>query len=445
MTTSILYELFNNTLRGGTGIATYARNLTRTAKELGYRAEGLFHTTRALSNKDPILAEVEFFDARKTGGFDFSKHVLLSRSWALGAPGGIATKRLPRTGVVIAPDASRDRADEEMDNRFAARQFMDISRLHFKRYGVRAKLRLPTRPALFHATQAIPLRVQGAVNVYTIHDLVPLRLPYATLDDKKYFLQLTRHLCRNADHIVTVSEASRRDLIEIAGAAPDRVTNTYQAVAFPPALLEPSEDQVANLVQGTFELDHKDYFLFYGALEPKKNVGRLIDAYLGSGSKRPLVIAGALGWEYEEELRRIGELSSHNYRVAGDRIARERKVIRVGRLPLFQLVSLIRGARALLFPSLYEGFGLPVLEAMLLGTPVMTSNVGSLAEVAGDAASLINPYDVAGMTNAIARLDADDDLRVELSRRGLTQARKFSPEAYREKVAELYRRVLGER
>ena len=121
MTTSILYELFNNTLRGGTGIATYARNLTRTAKELGYRAEGLFHTTRALSNKDPILAEVEFFDARKTGGFDFSKHVLLSRSWALGAPGGIATKRLPRTGVVIAPDASRDRADEEMDNRNSPR------------------------------------------------------------------------------------------------------------------------------------------------------------------------------------------------------------------------------------------------------------------------------------------------------------------------------------
>jgi glycosyltransferase involved in cell wall biosynthesis len=116
--------------------------------------------------------------------------------------------------------------------------------------------------------------------------------------------------------------------------------------------------------------------------------------------------------------------------------------MRVGRLPLAQLVMLIRGARALLFPSLYEGFGLPVLEAMLLGTAVMTSKNSSLIEVAGDAASLVDPYDVSAMARTIAALDADEALRADLSQRGLRQAEKFSPERYRERVDALYQKLL---
>jgi len=442
MSQSILYELFNNTVKSGTGIATYSRNLTRVAKKLGYRVGGLFHVSRGVSRKDAILSEVEFFDSRERKGFDLSKYLLFARCWAFGAPLGVKTTSLSRMGVVLEGRAASGPAEEEFDQRLVARHFSDVSRLHFKRYGACASLRLPTRPDLFHATQAIALHAPGAANVYTIHDLVPLRLPNATLDDKKFFLQLTRHLCRTADHIVTVSEASRRDLIEIAGAAPERVTNTYQAVEFPRSVVEMGESQVANLVQGMFELEYKEYFLFYGAIEPKKNIGRLIDAHLGSGSKRPLVIAGGLGWEYEEELARLEELPTHNYRVFDGRIAQERKILRVGRLPLFQLVSLIRGARAVLFPSLYEGFGLPALESMLLGTPVMTSNVSSLTEVSGDAALLVDPYDVAAMSKAIKELDADDDLRAEMSKRGIAQAREFSPARYEERMSALYGKIL---
>src|SRR5262249_7268887 len=112
-------------------------------------------------------------------------------------------------------------------------------------------------------------------------------------------------------------------------------------------------------------------------------------------------------------------------------------------VPFELLVALIRGARALLFPSLYEGFGLPVLEAMMLGTPVMTSNVTSLPEVTGDAAILVNPLDVEDMTRAICKLDSDADLRADLATRGPKRAELFSPENYRERVAALYRRVIG--
>jgi glycosyltransferase involved in cell wall biosynthesis len=102
------------------------------------------------------------------------------------------------------------------------------------------------------------------------------------------------------------------------------------------------------------------------------------------------------------------------------------------------LVTIVRGARALLFPSLYEGFGLPVLEAMLLGTPVITSNESSLPEIAGDAAIIVDPYQISDIAQAIRTIASDHDLRAELSRRGRQQAAKFSVDRYRERVEALY-------
>ena len=112
-------------------------------------------------------------------------------------------------------------------------------------------------------------------------------------------------------------------------------------------------------------------------------------------------------------------------------------------VPFDQLVSLIRGARAVLFPSLYEGFGLPVLEAMLLGTPVITSNVSSLPEIAGNAALLVNPMDVTSIAKAIRKLDKDTDLCFDLVERGRKQAAKFSSEAYEQKIAAVYRQFAS--
>jgi glycosyltransferase involved in cell wall biosynthesis len=111
-------------------------------------------------------------------------------------------------------------------------------------------------------------------------------------------------------------------------------------------------------------------------------------------------------------------------------------------MPFHLLVSLIRGARATLFPSLYEGFGLPVLESMLLGTPVLTSTAGSLPEIAGEAAMLVDPYDVDAIRDGIRTLDADEPLRANLSERGRLQAAKFSPERYRDRLADAYRPFL---
>ena len=110
--------------------------------------------------------------------------------------------------------------------------------------------------------------MRGCPNIHTVHDIIPLRLPYATLDDKRYFLRLVEHLSRTADHIVTVSEFSRRDIIRFFGIPESRITNTWQAVGIPEKLLAKSDDAVADELCHAFRLDMKEYFLFCGAIEP---------------------------------------------------------------------------------------------------------------------------------------------------------------------------------
>ncbi|MGH7109038.1 MAG: glycosyltransferase family 4 protein, partial [Stellaceae bacterium] len=174
--------------------------------------------------------------------------------------------------------------------------------------------------------------------------------------------------------------------------------------------------------------------LFYGALEPKKNLARLIEAYLASGVAVPLVVVLGGGWHNETETRL---LAAHSANAAGAESGRPR-IRRLDYLGFSTLVTLIRGARAVVFPSLYEGFGLPVLEAMALGAPVLASREGALPEIAGDAALLVDPYDGEAIRRAITTIVADADLRAELSRRGRRRADEFSLARYRERMAALY-------
>ncbi|MEI7933342.1 MAG: glycosyltransferase family 1 protein [Alphaproteobacteria bacterium] len=351
------------------------------------------------------------------------------------ALGGLRPIELPRSGLVFGPMAD---ALQPFHRVFATTRLIDVGMAHFKIYGRLVQLRLPDRPALFHATHPIPLAVKGCPNIYTIHDLVPLRLPYATLVNKKYFYRLLTSLARTADHIVTVSEYSRRDIIEHLGVDERRVTNTYQAVDIPAEVLARSDDEVADDLAKLFGLEFGGYFLFCGAIEPKKNVSRLVDAYAASGSKRPLILAGSGGWQNRADLRKVRDERFTNFRIDGNTMRRERQVRRLEYLPRGQLYTLIRGARALLFPSIYEGFGLPVIEAMALGTPVVTSNVSSLPEIAGNAALLVDPYSIEDISRAIRTIEADADLRAALAERGREQAQKFSPQAYDERLRHLY-------
>ena len=195
-------------------------------------------------------------------------------------------------------------------------------------------------------------------------------------------------------------------------------------------------------IEGTFGLTFKDYFLFWGSIEPKKNLARIIEGYLASRVRAPLVIVGAQAWKSENELKLLYDDNIRSLLRVGDETRVKKKVIQLSYAPYPLLISLIRGAKATVFPSLYEGFGLPILESMLLGTPVISSTTASAPEVAGDAALLVDPYDAGQISAAIRSVDADEDLRNSLTRRGTDRARLFSRERYLERLRGVYDKFL---
>ena len=430
----VFLDGYNLALTEGTGVATYARNLSHGMGRLGFEV-GVLYGTPTASSADPLLREIGFFD--EPGQAPPAWLTALRRGRRLlRAPLGETARPVPITGQVIST-AYRDRLphfDEIWNNAGLFQQ----AHVHFRAFGNRLALSLPQPPQLMHWTYPLPLHLRGARNIYTLHDLVPLRLPYTTLDVKRSYLRLSRMLAREADHIVTVSEASKRDIVSLLGVPEERVTNTYQAVDIPPRLRNLPFAEVIGEIASSFDLVAGQYWLFFGAIEPKKNVGRMIQAFLASGAEGPLVIVGKKAWKSDQELRLLGDLRNRQSARGPGASGMDRKVILLDYAPFRLLVNLIRGARAVLFPSLYEGFGLPALEAMLLGTPVVTANTASLPEVVGDAALTVDPYDISALSEAIRAVDRDPELRARLAEAGPRQAELFSPERYAARLQKLY-------
>lgn len=439
MAAAILYDGYHLTAAAGTGIATYAKQLILASRRSGYRASALFGMEAVPDPSMPLLSEIGLFDAvPDMPPRRLTRTLRFLRTWP-GAPFGISPVRVPMQGQVMGSGALAG-----LDDAYVARRTYERAKAHFQRTGRPALVKIGGRADLFHLTYPAPLKVKGAPSVVTIHDLIPLRMPSASLDDKRYYYAMVKRAADEAEHILTVSEHSRRDIVKLLGVPEAKVTNTWQPIGLPDWAADIPAEEVSRDLKNGFGLEQDGYFLFFGALEPKKNVGRLVEAYALSGSKRPLVIAGGLGWQFNDDLKRIEDDRFLNLMRDGDdslRIAR--RVRRLPYVPTELLVSLIKGARAVLFPSLYEGFGLPVVEAMSLGTAVMTSTTSSLPEVAGDAALLVDPSDVREMSYAIEQLDTDDALIGELSRKGRTRAAFFNRSDYQGRIDTVYRRVLG--
>lgn len=422
----ILYDGLNLTIKAGTGISTYARNLANIASESGYEVS-MVYSSQDKPDTNDVIREANLYEGQQRNLTKTERILNGIRSRVGLAQHHYLTSMKPK-GLVIQNDRCSI-LPTNIEFQFGW-QIFDRARLNFSNYGNFGKLLLSDPVDMAHFTFPLPLYVPKAINIYTIHDLVPLRLPYATLDRRKYFYNLHNRLIKTADHVVTVSESSRNDIIKIFNLDPKKVTNTYQSVQISDTLLNKSIDTVATEVERFFNLDYNGYFLYYGAIEPKKNVLRLLEAYLSSGLTTPLVLVSSSGWQNETELSLIQNSQARTD--TGPRV----KVLPYATYS--HLVSLIRGARAVVFPSLYEGFGLPVLEAMTLGTPVLTSKTSSLGELAGDAAYLVDPLDVCSIRNGLQHLDRDAELRSELTQRGLDRAQEFSPAVYRTRIRDLY-------
>ncbi|WP_278376809.1 glycosyltransferase family 4 protein [Sphingobium yanoikuyae] len=421
---------YNLAMPRGTGIATYGLNLARTLQSGGHQTVGVFglHVGKA-----PSLRETLFFD--RVGQAQTGRIVFGGRWQRRGHMIWATLNSRLKAQAIDVPLTNR--VDKEafaeklphFDRLTSTTGLFPLAQRHFTMTGRFLSLQMENPPEIMHWTYPVPVRVAGARNIYTIHDLVPLRLPYTTLTNKPGFAKLLRQCAIEADHLCTVSEFSRQDIIDQCDIAPAEITNTYQNSFIPCEILEESFEDSTRKIEGIFGLKPRGFFLFFGAVEPKKNLGRLIEAYLGLQDQPPLVLVGARAWMSEGELSLLPE--------------NDPRIIRLDYLNRNTLLRLMRSARAVLFPSIFEGFGLPVLEAMQLGTPVLTSDRSSLPEVAGDSALLIDPYSTASIAKGIQRLNSDDRLREELSRKGPDQAEKFGYSAYLKKLEHMYHHVIS--
>jgi glycosyltransferase involved in cell wall biosynthesis len=281
---------------------------------------------------------------------------------------------------------------------------------------VRLSLEMATRPpdVLFVPAHVLPL-IHPRRSVVTVHDLGYLYYPQAHTRWARWYLRWsTCYNARSAVHLIADSQATRRDLIEHCRAAPERVTVIYPG--YDPSFAPVQDEAALTTVHRRYGIS-SSYVIYVGTLQPRKNLTTLLDAFAAltaQGHTVHLVIAGKKGWLYEPLFARVQELGLQG------------QVHFVGYVPQADLPALLSGAQAFVLPSLYEGFGLPVLEAMACATPVICSKVSSLPEVAGDAAIWIDPRDTAQLVQALGRVLEDADLRRDMAAKGLRQVSHFS-------------------
>lgn len=434
MTSTICIDGFNLVRPHGTGIATYSRNLLTTARSLSYGTSALFGPNLSAAALSGFETVAVLNPPSSVASMRVKDRVARAVNTRL-SPLGRKAHSSPVSADVIWPGGNAEAP--AIDLCWTAPDLFQRAHRAFKQYKQGTPVTFDNSqsppPSIAHWTTLMPVHARNVPNIYTIHDLIPLRLPHTTLSNKPLFLDMCREVARRADHIAVVSEATRQDVIRMLGVPEDRVTNTYQAVSLPPAIVNRPQTEVETELEAAFGLEWGAYFLHFGAVEPKKNLGRVVEAYLASGVTTPLVVVGGPGWMSEPETALLKQAQSVHGAAC--------RIHQYEYMSYSMLISLIRGTRGVLFPSLYEGFGLPVLEAMSLGAPVLTSDQGSLPEVAGDAALQVDPYDTRAISQSIRMLDADADWRAEARRRGQLQAEKFSQTAYRERLRNLYAKV----
>ncbi len=292
----------------------------------------------------------------------------------------------------------------------------------FGRLAKRYRINVVIEPAHF-GPFFMPRKVK---RVTVIHDLTPLKFP----EHHRFHSQLLqslflRHIMKRADLIITNSENSRLDIISYYPFTEDKVEKIYLGHD------EIFRPDINPRVLEKYGIT-KSYFLFVSTLEPRKNLSLLLHAYqrfrVDSKTEVALVIVGKRGWKCR---RLYNEINKHPYRD---------DIILPGYVLLEDLPPLYSQALAFVYPSYYEGFGLPVLEAMACGAPCLVSNVSSLPEVAGSATLMFNPFDVADLTEQMQTVTMDVELRKELSAKGIQHASLFSWDKFALELIEVMRR-----
>jgi glycosyltransferase involved in cell wall biosynthesis len=286
---------------------------------------------------------------------------------------------------------------------------------------------------LLHSPDSIPPASGYRRSVITIHDLNFLYYPrFLTPESRRYYNEQIEWAVQRADHILADSHATKTDLTSLLGVASERITVVHLATD---SSFCPLPETEARQAAGRYDLE-PDFLLFVGTLEPRKNVPGLLQAYRilldEKVTAKPLVLVGGKGWLYDEIFERVEALDLGGL------------VRFLHGVPDADMPGLYNAASVLTTPSFYEGFGLPALEAMACGTPVVVSDRASLPEVVGEAGLLVNPDEPEDIARALRRVLMNESLRTKMRKMGLLQAARFSWKRVAQETLAVYRQVLRE-
>lgn len=314
-----------------------------------------------------------------------------------------------------------------------------ITPLWLARIWQRTRLPLPVetfvgKVDLFHATDfTLPPTLSSTKTILTVHDLSFVRVPDAASHKlKKYLDVVVPRSAHAANHVIADSQSTKNDLIKYYDLSPDKITVLLSGIDSRYQIIKSVTSVMT--IRNKYIIPETPYIFCVGTIQPRKNYSRAIKALKilrDEGYELDFVIAGGKGWLEDEMYQTITETGQQNH------------IHLIGFADDDDLPALYSGAECVVFPSLYEGFGFPVLEGMACGTPVVTSNISSLPEVAGNAALLVDPYNIEAIADAIRRILDDSNLRKNLIEHGIVQAAKFTWEKSAQQLCQIYNDILA--
>ena len=281
---------------------------------------------------------------------------------------------------------------------------------------------------IFHATDNMLPRLTGAKSVFTLYDLAFHIYPQTHTIYNRWFLKIMMpRFLKAADAVIAISDSTKRDAERFYGLNSDKINIVYPGVA---SQFKPIRDTNKwNAIRQTYRLPDR-YILYVGSVEPRKNLTTLFEAFRHiKADNIKLVVVGRKGWRYKPIFEHLGGLKMDDRVIFTDFVSDE------------DLPVLYSNALAFFYPSLYEGFGLPVVEALACGTPVVASNASSLPEAAGDAAILLDPHDIQGWVQAIDGIRGNPTVNEEFRQKGLRHAESFSWDSAAGKVMAIYQKI----
>ncbi len=305
------------------------------------------------------------------------------------------------------------------------------NRFFFEHWGIQACIaRYGVDVVHYPASVGTLKRPQTGGVVLTLHDLVFLRHPeFFPLHRRLYYHTVIPTTVQKATYIIADSVQTRNDIVQFLNVSEDRIRTIPLGVS---SRFTPPTREAVEQVRAAWSLP-SHFFLYVGTIEPRKNLPRLIQAFdkIADDIPQYLVIAGRVGWQRRAFYRAL------------DLVKHRERIVLPGHVTEAHLPTLIGAADAFVWPSLYEGFGLPPLEAMACGTPVLSSNAPAMPEVLGDAAAFVSPYDVDAIAEALRHLAQEESYREQLRNAGLARAQHFSWRRTAEMTCDVYQEAAG--